>query len=277
MRVLIGVGQVTAQEPEAARWVRALGMADLQMEWMHVVAAQTGGIWALDPMILADFAERQAEHEARQSEAAQEHLAAASPEPVTVRVRIGHPAVELLGRADDMQPAFIAVQASEKHPVQALWLGSVARALVEGAQQSVLVTRGSAPDHPLRVVVATDHSAYVEAALAKLVALAPRGIGRLTMVYALPESGSYVEQAQQRTQEAALRLGEQLGLAPDTVQCRVGQGDPFPVIEAALADTDADLLILGAKGHSLLERLTLGSVSFRCATSGSRTTLLLRV
>lgn len=246
------------------------------MEWMHVVSLPTSGLWAFDPMVLADLAERQAERLARQSEAALQRMADTAPDPVTVRVRIGHPVVELLGRADDLPSELIAVQASEKAAIQTLWLGSVARALVEAASQSVLVTRGPAPVHPLRVVVATDFSAYAEAALAKLVALGPTGFGKLTVFYALPESGSYIEQAQQRTHAEALRLGGLLGLAPENVQGRVGQGDPFHAIEAALADTDADLLILGAKGHSLLERLSLGSVSFHAATHGSRTTLILR-
>jgi hypothetical protein len=38
----------------------------------------------------------------------------------------------------------------------------------------------------------------------------------------------------------------------------------------------ADLLILGAKGHGFLERITMGSVSLRQAIAGMYSTLILR-
>lgn len=273
MRVLVGVDQVGTVEPEAAQWVEGLFEKGLPMEWLHVVALPNTGLWSLDPIIAAEMSERMAEELAGHTESA---LKRSAPKGTTVRVRIGNPSVELLGRADDLGVDLVAVRASNKVAVEALWLGSVARALVEGAHQSVLLTRGSAPQHPLRVVVATDHSAYSAAALEKLVALAPKGIGRLTVVYALPEPGEGLAFAQKRTEEVAQQLGEALGLAPEQVGTHVALGAPFPAIEATLADTDADLLVLGAKGHGFWERLTLGSVSHRAANHGSRSTLILR-
>jgi nucleotide-binding universal stress UspA family protein len=47
-------------------------------------------------------------------------------------------------------------------------------------------------------------------------------------------------------------------------------------IDRALDQASAELLILGAKGHSLLERLTLGSVSLHQAISGPCSVLILR-
>lgn len=274
MRVLVGVDPVRPTEPEAAQWVTGLLGEEVPMEWFHVVPLPNMGLWAIEPMVAADMAERMAEQLASHAECALRRLA---PESVSVRVRVGNPMVEILGRADDLAAELVAVEATQKSPMKAAWLGSVARALVDGAQQSVLVTRGSVPRHPLRVVVATDHSPYASRALSALVALQPKGIGQLTVVYAFPESGDPAGQAHARTEAVAQELGEALGLAPEQWHGRVESGVPFDVIEATLADTDADLLILGARGHGAWERLTLGSISHRAAHSGSRSTLILRV
>ncbi|MBC8134649.1 MAG: universal stress protein, partial [Fibrella sp.] len=41
--------------------------------------------------------------------------------------------------------------------------------------------------------------------------------------------------------------------------------------------TGADLLIVGAQGHTLMERLSLGSVSFRQAMTAPYSVMILRV
>ena len=70
MRVLVGIDQIGSNEPEPAAWARALAPPELSMEWMHVTPARASGIWALDPFMAVDFAERQAESAARQWQSA---------------------------------------------------------------------------------------------------------------------------------------------------------------------------------------------------------------
>lgn len=289
MQVLIGVDQ-SESAVEVAEWVEALGLSAVATEWMHVVPAQTGTVWALDPLLAASSSERLQERAA----SAMEQALREKSGPTPVRVRIGHPLTELLNRADETKTELIAVRSSNKGPLSAFLLGSIARGLVEGAHQSVLLTHGSAPQGKLRVVVATDHSEYLESALAQLAAWHPTGIGHLTLLHVLPPAykaqldqlaqevaheayGRPIRTPEEVTQAAASALGTALGLPETAVHSRVEQGAVPAAIERVLDETDADLLILGAKGHSFLERLTLGSVSFRTVTTCPKSVLVLRV
>jgi nucleotide-binding universal stress UspA family protein len=53
-----------------------------------------------------------------------------------------------------------------------------------------------------------------------------------------------------------------LGASETVFDTQIIPGKPSEIITQAMLDTKADLLILGAKGHSVIERLVLGSVSF---------------
>ena len=289
MHVLIGVDRLEGAT-EVSEWVESLGFEERTEEWMHVVPIQAGAVWALDPFLAAGESARLQEVVASKMEHALKEKSGAAP----VRVRIGNPIAELLNRADGPHTDLIAVRASNKNPLSAFLLGSVARALVEGASQSVLLTRGSAPQGPLRVVIATDHSEYMDKALEKLVSWAPQGIGRLTLLHVLPPAykasmdqlaqevaheayGRPITTPEEVTEAAARALGAKLGLPAEAIHSQVVSGSVLEAIEATLDASDADLLILGAKGHSFLERLTLGSTSFRAVTTCPKSVLVLRV
>jgi nucleotide-binding universal stress UspA family protein len=288
MRVLIGVEQSEGAQ-EVSEWAHAFGFPSLVEEWMHVVPSQGAGVWALDPFLAANQSERLQEQAASKIEQA----LLEKSQGVSVRVRIGNPARELLHRADTTPTELVAVRGSNKNLLSEFLLGSVARALVEGASQSVLLTRGSAPQGKLRVVVATDHSEYMERALEKLVAWAPQGVGRLTLLHVLPAPykaemdqfaqeiaheayGRPIRTPEEVSDAAAKALGAKLGLPAEAIHSVVAHGSVSQAIETTLDASDADLLILGAKGHSFLERLTLGSVSFRAVTTCRKSILVLR-
>lgn len=55
------------------------------------------------------------------------------------------------------------------------------------------------------------------------------------------------------------------------------EGLPIPSIREAMDETQSQLLILGAKGHGLIERISLGSVSYHFAVGERANLLLLRV
>jgi nucleotide-binding universal stress UspA family protein len=67
-------------------------------------------------------------------------------------------------------------------------------------------------------------------------------------------------------------------LRPLNAACEsvVVEGLPIPAIREAMRETESQLLILGAKGHSLLERLSLGSVSYHFAIGEAVNLLILR-
>lgn len=292
MHVLVGVDE-SESVGEISGWVESLRFANLTQEWMHVVPSQASTVWSLDPIVGANRTDQLEERLAGRMQRSLTERAEPHGETVKVRVRIGNQARELLNRADETRAELIAVRGSNKGGIAAFFIGSVARALVEGAEQSVLLTRGPVPQEPLKVLVATDHSEYMEKALARLSRWAPQGIGRLTLLHVLPPAyraatdhlaqeiahevyGRPIQEVEEVTAKAATVLGQSLGLTDEAIDSRIARGSISEAIDTALAETGADLLILGAKGQTLLERLTLGSVSFRAVTTCHKSVLVLR-
>ncbi|HWD43451.1 MAG TPA: universal stress protein [Actinomycetota bacterium] len=76
-------------------------------------------------------------------------------------------------------------------------------------------------------------------------------------------------QASTRTAEVLDRLG-----APWRFEARTG--DPAAELDNAAAEHGADLIIVGARGHSVAHRLLLGSVSSRLVHHGRRPVLIVR-
>ncbi|GBC92270.1 hypothetical protein HRbin15_00735 [bacterium HR15] len=212
--------------------------------------------------------------------------------PTTVQIRRGHASTELLRTADETNADLLALGSIGKRGWRAWLVGSVGRAAVTHARQSLLMAhQPPSPDKPLQAVIATDHSDYNRRCLQKLLQFAPQGIQKLLLTTAfeidsemlevlarttpaLKESGSQwiIEQLHERNRE----LCEQLRSLGAGCESLVVEGATIPALRAVLDETDAELLILGAKGHSLLERLTLGSISHHFATAESYNLLILR-
>jgi nucleotide-binding universal stress UspA family protein len=211
-------------------------------------------------------------------------------------VLFGHPTEALLRRADSLRGELIAINAAHTHSEgAALLTGSVARGVAMGAHQSVLIARPSAlfraDDQPVRAVFATDHSDYANRCLERLIDFAPRGLSHLLVMTAAPERelelldrelpelgisvSASVRQALERRNQSVLHTLRQ-GLPGVELEAMLYTQPIHEAIERALDQASADLLILGAKGHSLLERLTLGSVSLHQAISGPSSVLILR-
>jgi nucleotide-binding universal stress UspA family protein len=197
----------------------------------------------------------------------------------------------LLRYADEVCADLIAVGSSGKGEIAGWLTGSVRRGLVTGAYCSVLVAKGlPRPDGPVHAVLATDHSAYVDECVQELLRLSPRGLSRLTIVTAYPAEQleqlqlyvpaltcNLAESVERRLAEKNQALREHLApLLGCEVDCRVAPGPVNDAIRACMAETQADLLILGAQGHGFWDRLTLGSVSFHQAFAEAYPVLILR-
>jgi nucleotide-binding universal stress UspA family protein len=204
-------------------------------------------------------------------------------------VASGSAAAGLLRYADQVKAQLIAVGNSGKSPMRAFFTGSVGRGLVIGAHQSILIARTASlgSREPVRAVLATDHSAYSNRCIDRLLRLAPQGISHLTVLTVYPKDrmealrpflpdfvldpASWIEEGlEKRNQEVMDRLAS-LGCV---LESRVASGDVHQSIHEVMAE--ADLLILGAQGHGFTDRLTLGSVSFHEALAQSHSILLLR-
>lgn len=295
MRIVVGVDGEGAYEAALA-WVVALQFAQLEVILASVVEPPRPPVVG----VIAPFSEEvyqqsyEAQVEALQARLAdlQQQLTAQGIAVETVLLH-GQASTQLLDLADEREADLIALGATRKGALQAMLVGSVARAALTHAQQSLLIAHTPPPtDQPLHAVLATDHSAYNYRCLDRLAQFAPQGIRRIAITTAfdldeetlqaltrnapaVQESGVewIIEHLHERNRQVYDRL-RPLNAACESV---VVEGLPIPAIREAMQETDSQLLILGAKGHSLLQRLSLGSVSYHFAIGEATNLLLLRV
>ena len=198
---------------------------------------------------------------------------------------------QLMKFAETKQADLIAIGSLLKSSLPSLFLGSVGRSLVINARQSIIVAKAAIDQKKqLRVVCATDHSAYANRCFAVLSQWKPRGIDSIVVLSAYPKSLlAKTRTALENTSAGVLpwanaKLNELnqeavTRLSPLARHCESRILD-LPVNEAiqqTMASTGADLLILGSQGHGMLDRMTLGSVSFHQVVSENHSTLVLRV
>jgi nucleotide-binding universal stress UspA family protein len=118
---------------------------------------------------------------------------------------------------------------------------------------------------------------------------APQGISHLTILTAYPRSYTEAIRAflpefitdpaawiQGSIEKRSTEIATQLALLGTKIEVRVSDGEPNAAITQAMRQTEADLLILGSRGHGGLERLLLGSVAFHQVIGEPYSTLVLR-
>ena len=265
MRILLGAGITEQASSPAVQLIKRLRFNAVQVEAVRVVQTPifpVGEPGMSVPLVYGNLLEEAISNAKFITDALAIELGGAS---AGGQVLHGSAASELLSRADETGADLIAVEGHEYKPVVAALIGSVARALLLGAKQSVLLAKPSdAPlDRPIRAVLATDHSEYASACWEHLIRFWPRGIEHLTVLTAYPEDQpEALPDITLRSEKVIEKLTGKLGSRETIFQTHTAPGKPSEVIAATMAQTGAELLILGAKGHSMLERLILGSVSF---------------
>lgn len=195
----------------------------------------------------------------------------------TCRLRSGSPADGLSRLAEETHSDLVAIQA---HP-GSLWatsfLGSVGRSLAIGCHSSILISKGDVKDAgPVKVVLATDHSARSRQWIEKFLSWHPHGISEITVVTAYEVSahearileanlpaldgmvGGWIEEHLQGLNK---RVVEQLTAAGYKATSRVCAGKANDIIRQTVQDSQADLLVMGAQGHGFFDRLLIGSCS----------------
>lgn len=204
--------------------------------------------------------------------------------------RQGSAVSELLFHANDVHADLIAVGGAQETEFGAFLTGSVGRGLVMEAKQNLLVAKSLIADEgPLRVVLATDHSHYANRCLDTLLQLNPRGIRHLSVLTAYPKENiqamrpllpeaidNPAEWVTSNLHERNARVIEKLKPLGCTFDSNVVTEFPNQAIERTMKEKNADLLIVGARGHGFIERLTLGSVSFRQVVAEPYSVLVLR-
>jgi len=212
---------------------------------------------------------------------------------VTTAVRMGNADHQLITAAEELQADLLVVGSRGLTGFEELVLGSVARSVAQHAHCSVLLARK--PKHELRsVLLAHDGSEHsqravemaatlplpLETVISLLHVVRPHfpvidlaGVGDYHLSEAVAEAEEEQRQAGQRLlQEAAARLGK----AGRQTTIGVQGGNPPKAILTTAAAQEADLIIVGACGASLIHRLLVGSVTDRLLNKAPCSLLVVR-
>ncbi len=210
--------------------------------------------------------------------------------PVT-KLCDGYPTRSLTDFAEQSGAELIAVTSTVRNSIGAVFGGSVARGLAIGAKQSVLVARPDMPaDGALRAVFAIDQSPYCIACLRELVAMAPKGISHLTLLTVYEQAKhesmlalmrgidtkSALADAKQRLAEKGDVLAGWMTEQGIVTDSKVIAGDVEETIHKYMAESKADLLIVGSQGHGFIDRMLVGSTSLHQVIGEQYPVLLLR-
>jgi nucleotide-binding universal stress UspA family protein len=208
----------------------------------------------------------------------------------SARVLTVCPSDSLIQLATDTNCDLIAVQSERKGAFRSFFFGSVSRGLAIASPRPVLVSKGEQTStDPVRIVFASDHSSYADAALDQFVKFAPRGIASVQLVSAVSMI-DYVFWAthfdpyrSSEEREGALRqkfeLLNSIAVERLTVAGYVATSTaPLASVGDAISDAmrSADLLVMGAQGHGFVERLLIGSNSLQQVIIEPHSVLLLR-
>lgn len=295
MKIVLAVDPEGSYQP-ALEWLKALRFQQAEIALLSVVEplrpSLIGVVVPFPPEVLAHTAETM-EQSARTRLEQIRHELAPLAISITTEVLHGYASTQVLDYAEQFGAHLIALGGSRKRSLEAFFVGSVMRAALTNATQSLLIAYSPPPaDKPLHAVYATDHSEYNARCADMLVTFAPQGLKRIAVATAveldeetfklitqanpaLAETGTewIIEHLHERNRAVCEKF-RTLNVGCESV---VVEGPSIPSIRAVLEETDSSLLLLGAKGHSLLERLSLGSVSYHFAAAERTNLLILRV
>ncbi len=206
---------------------------------------------------------------------------------------IGNASATLLDLADKERADLVAIGSHGRGPTESFFLGSVGRAFAIGAHQSFLIARGQTESNgPVRAVFATDASEYADRCFARLLDMDPQGLAHVTIVTALDPSienelaaavgcddrtASSVTDAEDCLRRHGAEGVTRLAAKGISANFRFVQGHPAAALRETMTDTDSELMILGARGHGLLDRVFIGSLALHAVVAESYSVLVLRM
>jgi nucleotide-binding universal stress UspA family protein len=197
-----------------------------------------------------------------------------APTQAEIAVRVGPAFFEIIRQGREGAADLVVLGAHGGHFVKKWVLGTTAERVVRKGDRPVLVVKKAqrAPYH--RLLAAMDFSDTAKRALRFALRVVPKARVILLHVYDLSQMAAPA--IDRMTSEEFLRLqgefeGEQrarltalageLGLDPVKVNSVVRYGYPGQVINAAIAEARADLVVIGTRGLTGLRHLLLGSVA----------------
>ena len=145
MRTLVGLEPLGEGEPPILTLLNRLDFPEERRTLASVVGPVASEGWQLAPLLGDVEAERRERVAVSRAERRLELIDPGAKH----RVAVGHPAQELLAEAEKLGVDLVGTNATSRSGLEALFTGSVARSLVMGAAQSVLLARPSAKTGPL--------------------------------------------------------------------------------------------------------------------------------
>jgi nucleotide-binding universal stress UspA family protein len=204
-------------------------------------------------------------------------------------LRQGRTVDEIVGLADDLDAGLVLMGSRGLGAVKRLVVGSVSEGVVRDASRPVLLLRGGARAWPpARIVIGEDFSE--ESLKAAKLAGSIGGVfgARALLVHAYPllelsqksrisgatETDEEVRATHRVLEVLAIKLGRVLG---QDLQTKMLAGDAAnPILDAAEEGGEPSLIAVGSRGHGMLDRLALGSVSDKIMRAAAGPVLIYR-
>ncbi|MCY7345669.1 MAG: universal stress protein [Pyrinomonadaceae bacterium] len=172
----------------------------------------------------------------------------------------------LIKETEKWKPDLVVVGSHGRSALGRMILGSVSQKILYEAQCSVRIARGRTliADTPIRLVLGADGSPDSEAMLDAVAARNWREGTQVKLITAAEPFFQYGfdpdEQMSQirELQNSAVKKLNEVGLEVTPI---IKEGDPKHILLREAEAWGADCILLGAKGHRLLERFLIGSVS----------------
>jgi len=294
MEAIIGIAATNGPSTtDSIEMLHALAIPCVRYHLLHVVSPYLVAGYPNDIVSGNDFMAWQADTEVEKANEflpkVKQHIQDLGVDPnyISTDVTIGNPRYELVNLSDSRDATLVCVDANIAKPIERFVLGSTAATVTSGVKASVLVSRKRSRTGDLRVVIGVDHSNYCNAALHKFIGWMPRGIAHIDLVTVFNpddargtdigvDSFDTIGAIRERLHDHLAQTERFMKRVTQDIQLHVMEGRPATVLVDAAVRFDADLLVVCAKGHGLLERITLGSTSTQVIDSPKISVLVLR-
>ena len=294
MEAIIGIAATNGPSTtDSIEVLHALAIPCVRYHLLHVVSPYLVAGYPNDIVSGNDFMAWQADTEVEKANEflpkVKQHIQDLGVDPnyISTDVTIGNPRYELVSLSDSRDATLVCVDANIAKPIERFVLGSTAATVVAGGKASVLVSRKRSRTGDLRIVIGVDHSNYCNAALHKFIGWMPRGIAHIDLVTVFNpddargtnigvDSFDTIGAIRERLHDHLAQTERFMKRVTQDIQLHVMEGRPATVLVDAAERFDADLLVVCAKGHGLLERITLGSTSTQVIDSPKTSVLVLR-
>jgi nucleotide-binding universal stress UspA family protein len=185
---------------------------------------------------------------------------------VNAAAQAGSPAWELITCADSWRPDLLVVGSHGRTALGRLVLGSVSQKVLTEARCSVRIARGRVETEAptARILVGLDGSQDSVAAVAAVAARVWPAGSEARLVTATSDAEVYditPEAEAERARAWHEMSAAHLRAAGLSVSSQIEAGEPKRLLVEAAEAWGATSIFVGARGHGLLERLVLGSVS----------------